>query len=468
MLLAEAASEGPFDLAAAAARHFDRLDQRDRALAYELVVGTLKRRNTLDRLVTEFSRATPARTPAAVRESLRLGAYQLLYLDRVPAHAVVSDAVELAKSRGRHSASFVNAVLRRVAGEGRTTLERLSDGETPAALALRWSHPEWLVDLWLRELGSEQTLALLTADNRPAERCVRVNGLRATPARAQASLAADRIGAVAPAGNDSAETPEALVIEGGALEASAAFRDGVVTPQSRGSQLVARVAAGAHPAGSLLADLCAAPGTKTAHLAALLPGWRIVADDDDAARVVALRANLERLGVTIGQPAGPAARVEVVQRDVLDLPADPESRGVFDVVLLDAPCTGLGTLASRPDLRWRRRPADLPRLAAAQARLLAAAAALVAPGGALVYSVCTIANIETIAVVDGFLRTPGETGTGAGGRVGPWQLDDLGAEYPRHRHPENGACLQTLPSRDGTTGFFMARLRRGTSATTVR
>ncbi|HMK93643.1 MAG TPA: transcription antitermination factor NusB [Thermoleophilia bacterium] len=445
-LLRESRGEGPFDLAAAAAAQFGGLDGRDRALAYELVVGTIKRRNTIDRVLAEFTGARPRRTPPDVRESLRLGAYQLLFLDRVPAHAVVSDAVDLVKPRSRQSAAFVNAVLRRVAAEGRAAAERLGEGDSPVALALRWSYPEWLVSLWLRELGRDQTVALLRAGDEPAERCVRVNRRRATLARAQASLAAGGIDASPPEQNAAVDTPDALLLSGGPVEGATAFREGLVTPQSRGSQLVARIAAAGRPSGSRLADLCAAPGGKTSYLAELLPGWAIVAVDDDPARVDELRAYLRRLG---------ADGAEVVGTDVRAFASDPVRASSFDVVLLDAPCTGLGTLASRPDLRWRRRAADVPRLAAVQAELLEAAGRLVAPGGVLVYSVCTITRAETLGVVEGFLGTSGDL---SGAQA--WQVDDLGGEYTAYRHADNGAFLQTLPSRDRTTGFFVGRLRR--------
>jgi 16S rRNA (cytosine967-C5)-methyltransferase len=456
VLLAEAATRGPFDVTAATAAGFACLQERDRALAYELVVGTIKRRNSLDRVIAAFSSAAAKRVRPEVRESLRLGAFQLLYLDRVPAHAAVFEAVELCKGQGGRTGSFVNAVLRRVAREGRTELARLSAGDSTEALAVRESHPDWLVALWSSELGRPAAEALMAADNLPAERCVRVNRLRATVAQAQAALAADGIAARPPAAaGGPPATPDALLIEGGALESSAAFADGLVTPQSRASQLVAVVAAGPLDAGSAgrVADLCAAPGGKASQLAALLPAARIDAIDDDRRRAAALRANLTRLGA--------AERVAVVERDVLELGADRVLRGAYEAVLLDAPCSGLGTLASRADLRWRRRPVDVARLAALQERLLAGAAALVAPAGSLTYSVCTLTRAETLEVIERFLGRP------ASGRDGPsntasWELDDLGAAFPRYRHPANGAFVQTLPSRDATSGFFIARLRRVT------
>ena len=457
VLLREARSRAPFDVQSATAAEFGALEARDRALAYELVMGTIKRRNSLDRVVAAFANATSSRLAPDVREALRLAAFQLLYLDRVPAHAVVFDAVEQTKHHGRRTGSFVNAVLRKVAADGRAELARLSAAETTEALAVRHSHPDWLVALWVAELGREAAEELMAADNRPAQRCVRANRLRATSAQARASLAGDGIVAIAAAaraGDGSADTPDALLLEGAPLETSAAFREGFVTPQSRGSQLAAAIAAGAcEPAArpGRAADLCAAPGGKTSQLAALLAGWTVVAVDDEPGRVAALRANLARLGAT---------GVEIVERDVLALGDDPAQRGRFDVVLLDAPCSGLGTLASRPDLRWRRRAGDVGRLADLQRRLLAAAAELVAPGGVLTYSVCTLTRAETLEVVERFVAQRPTGAAPGSGRAAAWALDDLGATYPGYRHPANGAFVQTLPSRDDTTGFFVARLRR--------
>jgi 16S rRNA (cytosine967-C5)-methyltransferase len=210
----------------------------------------------------------------------------------------------------------------------------------------------------------------------------------------------------------------------------------LVTPQSRGSQLAGSVAAEAVRPGAAVADLCAAPGLKTAQLALARPG-RLLAVEKDPQRAADLRRTLRRLGV-VGY--------ELIIGDALELPAELDGR--FEVVLLDAPCTGLGTLAARADLRWRRRARDVPRLAALQRRLLDRAAALLRPGGALVYSVCTITRAETLGVVDGLLLRGG------------WILDDLGARYPAFAHPERGGMLLTWPPRHGTSGFFIARLRR--------
>jgi len=408
----------------------DGLDDRDRRLATELITGTVKRRLSLDAVLASASSAPAARMPAEVREALRLGAFQLLFLDRVPAHAAVDDAVALVASHGRRTRGFVNAVLRAVARDGRGHLEQSGAGDDLRSRAVRWSCPEWIVALLSADLGGEAADALLAAANDAPERCLRLNPLRADAASIQDALAAAGISGEAVTG-----LPDALVYEGPPLESSAPFAEGLVTPQSRGSQLAGLVAAGAAP--RTLLDLCAAPGTKASQLLAAHPAARVVAVDVDLARTAAMRANLERLGATA---------VEVVEADAASLPA-PFAEA-FDAVLVDAPCSGLGTLGSRPDLRWRRREADVARLAAGQRGLLAAGGDCVRPGGLLTYAVCTVTRAETVAVVDWMLERGG------------WELDDLGAAFPGAQHPANGACLLTPPPRWGSTGFFIARLRR--------
>lgn len=444
------------DESSAGLRELEGLEPRDRSLAFELVTGVLRRRGSCD-AVLERVTARPGHIEPDLLDVVRLGCYQLLFLDRMPAYAVVDDTVALA-GRSRRRRGFVNAVLRRVAAEGRGLLQELSSGSDDRALSVRFSVPAWIVGLLRRDLGDAAALEVLAAAARAPERCLRVNTLAASPVAARAALETAGFSVYAVGGFD-----DALVVEGPPLEGAAPFREGLVTPQSRGSQLVATAVAVA-PGGAIL-DLCAAPGAKTAHLAALRPHARIVAVDVDPVRVRALEANLRRLHVTVETlpamsvtPTSPspapgvtttassAPGVAVVCADALDLPA--VFAGAFDAVLLDAPCTGLGTMAGRPDLRWRRRPADVARLSALQRRLLAAAAACVRPGGTLTYAVCTLTHEETVAVVEGL--------AGAAG----WSFDDLGAAHPAWTHPVNGAFLRTLPPRDGSSGFFIARLRR--------
>jgi 16S rRNA (cytosine967-C5)-methyltransferase len=408
------------------------LSGRDAALAYELITGTIKRRATLDAVLAQCAGLVTDRVDVAMLTALRLGAYQLLFLDRVPAHAAVTESVEMVAGKGRKGRGFANAVLRRVAADGRERLAALAPGDDAPALALRYSYPRWIAQTFINEYGATEAEALLASGNEQPERCLRVNTVKTIVPGVVESLRADGLGVTAVD-----DLPDALIYDHGPLEATNAFRGGWVTPQSRGSQLAAIAAAGAARPGLRVADLCAAPGTKTAHLAAQLPGAQILAVDVDETRCDALRRNLRRLGV---------AGVDLRVADVLAL--DPAEVGSFDRVLVDAPCSGLGTLASRPDLRWRRQAADIGGMAALQLRMLTRAAALVGDGGALTYAVCTVTRDETTAVVDALMLG------------GEWRVDDLGAAFPGYAHPHNGAYLLTLPSRHGTSGFFIARMRR--------
>lgn len=411
----------------------DGLEARDRGLANELVIGTVKRRASLDAVLGSFTKAPLRDADPDVRDILRVAAFQLLFLDRVPAYAVVDEAVALAVRKGKGAAGFTNAVLRKVAAQGRARLESLGEGDSDRAWGVRLSYPPWLIKRVRLDLGDEAASVLLTAADLAPERCLRVNAPAGDLQAARESLNAAGFTTVGVDG-----LPQALLYEGPPLESSAPFLEGLVTPQSRGSQIAGVVAAaGARVPGPAFVDLCAAPGGKTSQLAALLPGAAITAVEADGARAEVLRRNLRRLRVS---------DVDVVVHDALALPRAYD--GGFDAALLDAPCSGLGTLASRPDLRWRRRAADIGRLAELQSRLLAKAAVTVRPGGALTYAVCTVTRAETLDVVEGLLRSGG------------WSADDLSVEWPGLVHPEAGGSLLVVPPRDGSTAFFIARLRR--------
>ena len=409
------------------------LSSADRALANELVNGTVKRRASVDAVLGAYTMAPLKDADPDVRDALRLTAFQLLFLDRVPAYAAVDDGVELASRRSRRARGFANAVLRKVAGDGRAKLAELGAADDAHGWSVRLSYPPWLVKVLRAELGDERAARLLEAGNAAPERCLRANRLRGGVEAAVEGLAAEGYATRGVEG-----LPDGLLYEGPPLERAAAFGSGVVTPQSRGSQIAGLAAAGAVTGpGATVLDVCAAPGAKTSQLAALLPEAHITAVEVDEARAEQLRANLTRLG---------ADAVEVARADALDLPREWD--GTFDAVLLDAPCSGLGTLASRADLRWRRRAQDVPRLAGLQARLLGRAAALVRPGGTLTYAVCTVTGAETLGVVEPLL-------TGGG-----WAVDDLGAVWPGLAHTRAGGFLLVLPPEAGSTGFFVARLRR--------
>jgi len=374
------------------------LDDRDRALAQRLAFGAVQRVRTLDHAIERLGRRRVHRLDPPVRAALRLGAYQLGFVGGVPRYAAVNESVELVRRAGlARAVAFTNAVLRRLADGIEPLLAALPE-ESAREAALKHSYPDWVAEKWWRDLGADDARALMRALNEPGEVAVR--------------LVRGEI-----AGVPDPDVPGAWVVE---RIDQAALAEGRIWPQSRASQLVG-LAVGSRE-GERTLDLCAAPGGKATMLAG-----EVVAVDVNEARARELEENVRRLG---------ASNVEVVVADGRELPRELDG---FDRALVDAPCSGLGVLNRRADLRWRAEP--LPEL---QLELLQAAAARVKPGGAVVYSVCTINADESEAVVDA-----------SGLEVDP----TLGAEWPAFRHRTRPEFLQTLPHVHGTAGFFAARLR---------
>jgi 16S rRNA (cytosine967-C5)-methyltransferase len=403
------------------------LEPRDRALAMALSYGTVQRRATLDHIAAALLDRRLDRLEAAVLAVLRLGLFELLFLTGSANHAAVNESVELAKRASRGGAGLVNAVLRRAIREGPGILAGLGD-ETPEAAAVLHSVPGWLASRWWDELGAEEARGLLAVVNRAAESALRVNTLVVTPAEVAGGLPV--------ASRPAPEIPEGLVLDGPFdVQGSELWRAGAVQPQSRASMLVSRIL---DPrAGQRVLDLCAAPGAKTTHLAALMGNrGEIVAVERHPGRAAALERTAARL------------RAEIVRVHTGDA-AQVRAGGRFDRVLVDPPCSGLGTLQSRPDLRWRASPESIAELAALQSRILAAGAAAVAPGGALVYSVCTISRAEGPDVVEAFLRDHPD-----------FNVEEAQGDREALRGMRAGPGMQLMPHRDATDGFFIARLRR--------
>ena len=410
------------------------LGATDVALVTRLVYGTLAWQGRLDHHVTSLSRRPVRALEPAVRAVLRLGLYQLLFLERIPAYAVVDASVRLANAAaGRGAAGLVNAVLRKAAAAGRDGLP-LPEGDTDRRLAAEWSHPRWLVERWRAEFGVDELPRMLEADNSPGPITIRANPLRTTRDALAAELTAAGV-AVTP----TRWAPHGLTVPRGAarLRRLPAHAEGRFAFQGEASQLVARLVE-PRP-GFRVLDACAAPGGKSTYLAASVAGGgRVIALDPAPAGIGRLSGEASRLGAT--------AVVGVVG-DARQSPL----RAQFDAVLVDAPCTGLGTLRRHPELRWRRRPADVPRLAAMQRSILAGVAQLVRPGGVLVYAVCTLTREENEGMIADFLAS--EAG---------FDVEPAAAHLP----PEaaelitNEGYLRTLPHRHGLDGFFAARLRR--------
>jgi len=407
-----------------------RLEARDAALATELVYGTLRWQRYLDWILAPHSRRRLASLDARVRVLLRMTAYQIVFLERVPAFAAVNDAVTLAP-RAPGASAFVNAVLRSFARRGPREREPAPPRDPLDALATRCSFPTWLAERWVTRYGRHDAEALMRALNERPPLTLRVNRLRSTRDTVGQRLAEEE-------GLEWRPTrlaPEGLVVgPGGAPGEWRAFADGSFAVQDEASMLIARLLA--PEPGSTVADVCAAPGTKTTHLAELMDNrGRVLAFDREPARLARVGEAAARLGISIidARP-GP---VEALA---------PELRGACDAVLVDAPCSNLGVLRRNPEVKWRRQPSDLALASRRQSEILDAAATMVRPGGRLVYATCSLEPEENEAVAQAFLAAT------------PEFRPDAPVAFPLPLGADG--WLRCLPHRHGTDGFSAVRFRR--------
>jgi 16S rRNA (cytosine967-C5)-methyltransferase len=419
------------------------LGGRDRAQAQRLAYGSVQRRGTSDVAIERLAGRSTRLLDPPVLAALRLGLYELLFADATPDHAAVDQAVELVKAAGAaHASGLVNAVLRRATRErAQLTTALLEDDSNPGAAAVADSAPQWLAEMWWRELGPEAARATLAACNQRVEVAMRVNLLRTGREAMLARLREAGADARLPEPEWPLAAPEMIVIEGRTGEAvPEAVAAGELTPQSRGSAAVVEVLDPQE--GEHVLDLCAGPGIKTGQIAERM---------GDRGEVISVEIEPPRAEEVAGQARRLGLRsVSVVEADGRQAGFGPG----FDRVLLDAPCSDLGTLASRPDARWRKSPKAIQRLTEIQDELLRNAAAVLRPGGTLVYSTCTISRRENEERITALLRAS------EAGEVPALELDDLGARAPRLASPAEPRCLQLRPDRDRTTGFFIARLKR--------
>ncbi len=410
-------------------------DRRDRDLFQAVVFGALRHRARIDARIARVASRPLVQLDPPVRALLRTALFQLLFLDRVPASAAVHTAVEAAKELSPWVASFVNAVLRRAAAAGEEPAA--ARGDPPSRLAAESGLPTWLARRWIARWGEPRAAALAAAANEIPPLTLRVNTLKS-----------DRQGVIARLEPEAEAVRPALISPLGLhvrglrprIAETAAFREGLFQVQDEASQLVAALL---DPrAGEHVLDLCAGRGGKTGHLAQLMENrGEIVALDKSARRLAALSRDMERLGVkTVRCRAGDLLR-----------PAAEFPDGPFGRVLLDAPCSGLGTIRRNPDIRWSVDEADLRRRGRIQRSLLSAAAGLVSPGGVLVYAVCSPEPEEGIEVVEAFLRADDR-----------FEVEPHAEEVPAEIRPllDGRGFLQTWPELQYMDGFFAARLRR--------
>ncbi len=407
----------------------------DRSFITEMVYGTVKWKLTLDRVIAAYSNIKMEKLSAWILNILRLGAYQILYMTKVPPSAACNESVNLAKRYGhKASAGFVNAVLRKIVRKGAGIAIPSKEEDLIGYLSVSYSYPKWLVEKYIKLFGAEFTESLLDAGNSTPELTVRANTLKVTPEELVEILKEE--GCDATAGNFARE---AVVLKSSVnVSKLQAFQKGLFQVQDESSMLPSIVLA--PKPGERVLDACSAPGGKATHIAQLMENsGNIIAGDVHEHKLKLIEDAVDRLGISI---------IKCVLNDA-SVP-NPQHEKAFDRVLLDAPCTGLGIVRRKPDIKWVRQTKDIEGITALQRKLLQSVSTAVKPGGVLVYSTCTILPEENEEIIRFFLEDNSD-----------FMADDIKPFLPPVLAVNAGHCtLQLYPNRDGTDGFFMARIRR--------
>ncbi len=408
-------------------------DSRDKGLVTELTYGSIKNRGHLDYILDQFAKVKTTKMDKMVRNILRLALYQMLYLERIPTSAAVNEAVNLAKKNAnRGSEKFVNGILRNIDRNREKIVYPQKKRQPVQYFSVMYSFPQWMVEQWYKNYGAAQTEALCRYFNEPQPLWIRANTLKISPKELERRLLERGYQVTA-----SHVIEEGLCLSGEFnLHQLDLFQDGYFIVQDLSSMHVAHAAA--PQKGQRVLDVCSAPGGKTTHLAQLMDNTgEIVACDIHAHRLQLIEENAARLGITniITQLADGRHLGEVLT-------------GTFDVVLVDAPCSGLGVLGRRADARWSKRRSDIKLLAQLQQEILQQAAALTKAGGTLVYSTCTMTAEENQQVIDSFLADHSEF-------ILDTQLTQCWGETEYQ-----AGMVQFLPFRDHMDGFFIAKLKR--------
>lgn len=417
------------------------LEARDKGLCTEIVYGTVQRQLTLDALLTKFVSRPLRDLDTGILTILRMTVYQLSFLDKIPPYAAIHEAVELAKRESPRAAGFVNGVLRSYLRASGTLSDRLQEAQTnarsfPERMEILHSVPKWLVASLCDTFGNERTERILISFNTPSPLSLRVNTLRTSTEDVLAELSTTMEATLSPVSNFGIRLPRGVDVEQLKL-----YVDGHVSVQDEGAMLIAPLLA-AKP-GETILDMCAAPGTKTTHIAELQgDAGEILACDIHVHKMKLIRQSRDRLGLT---------SITTRLSDARMLLESEELHGAFDAILLDAPCSGIGVMRHRPDIRYRRKPNDIQELARLQKELLSVAVKLVKPGGRIVYSTCTLLPAENQAVVQEVIRESGGIVT----------QDDIRGELPDVMVPYATATeLVLTPELFDTDGFYMTRLKR--------
>ncbi|WP_156417449.1 16S rRNA (cytosine(967)-C(5))-methyltransferase RsmB [Paenibacillus etheri] len=413
------------------------LSREDAGLVTELVYGTISRMNTLDYVLEEFVSKGIAKLQPWVRNLLCLSLYQIMYLDRIPSHAAVNEAVNIAKKKGHQGISgMVNGVLRSVLRAG--DLPVIPDGLSPAKrISIQYSHPLWLVKRWITEYGADTAESICAANNEPPAVSVRVNTTMISREALLSQMIEQGLQASA-----SEVSPYGIVVKGGGnLALSSWYRDGYLSVQDESSMLVAEAVA--PEPGMKVLDCCAAPGGKTAHMGELMKDeGSIFANDLHPHKAKLISDQAARLGLD---------SVVTGSADALELEHTLEHQS-FDRILLDAPCSGLGVIRRKPDLKWRKQPEDVASVASLQGQLLQSVSKLLKPGGVLVYSTCTTEQTENSEVVAAFLKqNPDFTSITFTSPLWDRMEGTALAE---------GEGIQLLPHHYGSDGFYISMLQR--------
>lgn len=406
-----------------------KLDVKDRSLLTEITYGTLQHKLTLDYYLEPFIHG---KVDLWVRWLLRMSLYQIHYLSRIPAHAAVNEAVEIAKRRGHKGiASMVNGILRSILREGVRSTADIKD--SVERLAIETSHPQWLVDRWVESYGYEETAEMLRENNIPPVQTVRVNTTKVTVENVLTTLEREGVKAVR-----SEVIPECVYLQTGQAARTAAFKHGLITIQDESSMLPANVL-NPQP-GMKVLDMCAAPGGKTTHMAEKMQNeGSILAMDLHPKKLDLIDENTARLGLDIVQTAPIDGRKA----------ANFLSKESFDAVLVDAPCSGLGVMRRKPDIKYTKREEDLESLQIIQLAILDNAAHVLKPGGRLVYSTCTVDKRENEGTVKAFLSQHPEM-----------ESESLTNLPEKLLAKQNNGMLQVFPQDFGSDGFFVAAFRK--------